>query len=618
MAKKKRKQKIKKEKPKKKIKKSAKGRPVSRSSKPKPLKKKKVVAKPKTRKKVMAKPKTRKKVMAKPKTRKKVMAKPKTRKRIKPRRKVKPPVSDPTIHKTKIRVIGIGGGGGSIVSEIVSRIKRADFVVANTDARALRGIKKVKRFQFGQDLTHGLGTGMNTEVGELAAQNEKERIEKLFEGQDLCIIVICLGGGTGSGAGPIFAKISKKLNCLTYGIFTMPFRFEGEKKMEIARESLEKIKSHLNIFSIIPNERIFQIIDKDTPLKDALSAINERLAENLEGLIEMIYLPGLINIDFADLQTILSGRGRLAYLNTIKIEEPKKEEAVKKVISTPLYSYTIKGARGILYNVVGGKTLQLSEVSQISKIISDSVNKNAKIIFGISQIPRYQDKIKITLLATGCGTKGVLLKPPQAPKPRVPIVRKPQIALPSASPQRRRGESQGEPVALLTTKKVKKEKKKTKKIIRKKPQSLKKKKKPEPKPEPTPSSDRVPGPRVIKSSRMTQRPDSMTGQTHKSKPKPQPVADQPSAGKSHPQPTADQPKAGNPKPKKKPKVSTSSPRPSREKIKSVQSLTEERSEQKIRRNGLQLKKVIEEEEKELLEQEKVWETPAILRRKSDH
>ncbi|MBU2635461.1 cell division FtsZ family protein [Patescibacteria group bacterium] len=426
-----------------------------------------------------------------------------------------------TVRQTKVRVIGIGGGGGSIISEIVSRVKKADFVAANTDLRALRAISKVKRFQFGQSLTQGLGTGMNTEIGETAAQNEKEKIKKLFENQDICIIIACLGGGTGSGSTPIFAKISKNLPCLTYGIFTMPFEFEGEKKMDIAKESLEKIRPHLNAFSIIPNERIFKIIDKNTPLKNALSAINERLADNLEGLIEMIYLPGLINIDFADLKTILSGRGRLTYLNTIEIEETGEEEAVGKVISSPLYSYTIKGARGILYNIVGGKALQLSKVSQISKLISDSVNKNAKIIFGINQNQKHKDKIKITLLATGCTMKSIK-KPKPRPKPKP-------------------------------------------------------KPKPRPKPKPKPKPKPVPEP--------------------KPKPKPKPLpAEAPKA------------KAGKPKPKPKPK-----PRPKPSSQAPVLPI-----DGKVRRNALQVKKVIEEEEKELIEREKVWETPAIFRRKNNN
>jgi len=247
-----------------------------------------------------------------------------------------PKTKTETIKKTKIRVIGIGGGAGNIVSEIASRIKGASFVVANTDLQALRSAsRKAQRFQFGKELTQGLGTGMSVELGEMAAQNEKEKIKKILEDQDLLIIVACLGGGTASGAAPIFAKISKNLGNLTLGIFTLPFKFEGEKKMEIARASLEKIKPKLNALSVIPNERIFQIIDKKTPLKQALSAINKSLAESLEGLIETIYQPGLINIDFADLKTILEGQGRLAYLNTVKVQKKgdSVQEVIKKVLS---------------------------------------------------------------------------------------------------------------------------------------------------------------------------------------------------------------------------------------------------------------------------------------------
>src|SRR4030042_749019 len=259
------------------------------------------------------------------------------------------PVVPEAVKKTKIRVIGIGGGAGNIVSEIASRIEKATFVAANTDPKALRTVRrKVTRFQFGQSLTHGLGTGMNPDLGREAALDEKDKIKKLLEGQDLCIIIACLGGGTGSGAAPIFAKISKSLGNLTYGIFTLPFKFEGDKKVEIAKEGLEKVKGYLNAFSVIPNERVFQIIDKNTPLRQALSVINRSLAESLEGLIETIYEPGLINIDFADLRTILDGRGRLASLNSVSV--PRKEGASKdlinKALNSPLYPYSIKGAKG--------------------------------------------------------------------------------------------------------------------------------------------------------------------------------------------------------------------------------------------------------------------------------
>lgn len=318
-----------------------------------------------------------------------------------------------SIKKTKIRVIGIGGGGGSIVSEIASRMPKASFVVANTDSQALKmASRKVARFQFGQNLTRGLGTGMNPELGREAASQEKDKIKKVLEGQDLCILVACLGGGTGSGAAPIFAKLSKNLGNLTYGIFTLPFKFEGERKMEIARDSLKQVKNYLNAISIIPNERVFQIIDKDTPLKQALSVINRNLAEGLGGLIETLYEPGLINIDFADFKTILEGKGRLAYLNTAEVlrKEGKVGDLITKALNSPLYPYSIKGGKGVLFNIAGERELSLSEVNQISKTIAEMVNPEAKIIFGISQGKKYSNILKTILMVTGCGMKIFPLK----------------------------------------------------------------------------------------------------------------------------------------------------------------------------------------------------------------
>jgi len=427
----------------------------------------------------------------------------------------KPSFLEGPIHKTKIRIIGIGGGGSSIVSEITQRIassgkKKISFVVANTDLQALKKTSfKALRFRFGQEITFGLGTGMNPELGKIAAQKEKEKITKILEGQDLLILVACLGGGVGSGATPVFAKISKNLGSLTYGIFTLPFKFEGEKKMEIAKNSLRKLRPYLNTMTIIPNERIFKIIDKKTPLTNALSIINKSLAKSLEGLIEMIYQPGLINIDFADLKTILEEKGKIAYLNTIEVEGPNRvQEAVKKLISNPLYPYTISGARGILFNISGESNLKLSEVNQISRTIWELVEGEAKIIFGISESKKQKDKIKITLLATGCKSKTSLFRKRSG---RKKIIRK-------------------------------KEKIKTEKIGKK----IK-----------------------IKKTKI------------KIKAKTPPLTEQNLEAKS-PSTTG---KVG------------------------------EGTSPKIRRNALQVRKALKEEEENLLAQEKIWETPAFLRKK---
>jgi cell division protein FtsZ len=370
-------------------------------------KKKGVVKKRKRQERQGRKNKKRKVIPKTPKTKDKVLAKAKMAVE-------KIGKESEIIKRTKIRVIGIGGGAGNIVSEIASKLQageqplKATFVAANTDLQALKTTNRnVIRFQFGEALTHGLGAGTNTELAALAAQKEREKIKKLFLGQDLCILVASLGGGTGSGAAPVFARIAKNIGgVMTLGVFTLPFKFEGEKKMEIARDAILKVKPHLNTISILPNEKIFQVIEKSTPLKEAFSLINKNLAESLQGLIETIYLPGLINIDFADLKTILQGQGRLTFLNTAEVDGANRlPEAIKKVVNCPLYPYTIRGARAVLFNIAGEKQLSLSEVSQISNTISEMANPEAKIIFGISESNRFQGKIKVNLLATGCTAK---------------------------------------------------------------------------------------------------------------------------------------------------------------------------------------------------------------------
>ena len=469
---------------------------------------------------------------------------------------------DEKIKKTKIRIIGIGGGGGNIVSEIASEISKASFVVANTDIKSLKSCsKKVAKFQFGQNLTHGLGTGMNPELGKAAAQNEKERIKKLLEGQDLCILVVCLGGGTGSGAVSTFAKISKNLANLTYGIFTLPFKFEGEKKMEIAINSLKEAKNHLNVITIIPNERVFQIINKDTPLKEALSTINKFLSESLKGLIETIYEPGLINIDFADFKTILEGRGRLAYLNTI--EAQRKEGAIKyiveKVLNSPLYPYTIRGAKGVLFNIAGEKNLSLVDVNQISKAISELVNPEAKIIFGISQHKKYSNIIKTVLLATGCGMKVF----PSKTEPRssgARVKKKTKFSSPTKLPKGA----------------------KVKKTLATKKKKVKRRKKPA-------ESSAVRGTEKEKiEEAKVEKPKVETKEQEKTSPKKVKI-----------------------RIIKKPKEE----KPQESKKKEKETIVLRNNEEKVRKNGLQIKKEAEELEKEMIEKEKIWETPAFLRKK---
>ncbi len=315
------------------------------------------------------------------------------------------------IREIRIRVVGVGGGGGLIVSSISSSLKKVLFSVLNTDSRAVEEIskeKKIKGISFGDQLTGGLGTGMDADLGKKAAEENIEEIRPLFKDQDIVIFVSSLGGGTGSGAVPIFAASAKEEGALVYGVFTLPFSFEGDKKMNIARKAVKETNPFLHAVTILPNEKIFEIVDKNTPLKDALAVMNKTLAESLEGLVETIYDTGLINIDFADVRAVLEnkkGPRKITYLNTVegKLDEGSKE-IVKKAVSNPLYPYTINNAKGVLFNITGGRDIGLTDISSISEDIYEYTGGDAKVILGIKQKSNFKDKVKVSLIATGCET----------------------------------------------------------------------------------------------------------------------------------------------------------------------------------------------------------------------
>ena len=307
------------------------------------------------------------------------------------------------LFRTKIKVIGIGGGGGSIVSEIGRSLNKATFIITDTDIRALKKKTGIKYFWFGEKFTHGLGTGVNPEIAKTAAESEKEKITKLFKGQDITILIASLGGGLGSGATQVFAKAAKSFGGITLGIFTLPFRFEGKNKYRIAQKALRELKSSLNVSITIPNERIFKIIDSNTSITKAFSTVNKNLIESLESLIDLIYNPGLINIDFADLRTILSGSGNFAFLNTVQASgKNRAQEIVGRIFINPLYQNNNFTTENILFNISGGTNLNMFEVEKISKAIAE-LNPKAKIIFGISKNIELKNKIRTTILMTGPG-----------------------------------------------------------------------------------------------------------------------------------------------------------------------------------------------------------------------
>jgi len=305
------------------------------------------------------------------------------------------------LFKAKIKVVGIGGGGGSIVSEMGKSLKKATFLIADTDIRALKKKSGIKYFWFGQDLTHGLGTGINVELAKEAAIKAKDKIRTIFQDQDIIIFVASLGGGLGSGATQVFAEIAREMGGITFGIFTLPFKFEGKSKQRIAQNALKNLRKILNVSLVIPNERIFKIIDEKTPIVSAFSTVNKNLIKSLDSLIDLIYNPGIINIDFADLRTILKGRGNLAFLNTT--EEGGKDRAQKtcnNIFKNPLLQNSRFGVDKILFNIAGSESLSMFEVEKISSHIAQ-LNPKAKIIFGISKNPKLKNKIKTTILMTG-------------------------------------------------------------------------------------------------------------------------------------------------------------------------------------------------------------------------
>jgi cell division protein FtsZ len=354
----------------------------------------------------------KKKILAKPKKKiaeKKSVKKPTRHKIIKAKKHiVKRPEAQPSevfpaesLFKAKIKVIGIGGGGGSIVSEIGRSLEKATFVIADTDIRALKKKSGIKYFWFGEELTHGLGTGVNVELAKQAAESAKDKISSIFKDQDIIIFVASLGGGLGSGATQVFAEAAREFGGITLGIFTMPFKFEGKNKNRIAQNALKSLRQSLNVSLVIPNEKIFKIIDESTPITNAFSTVNKSLIGSLESLIDLIYNPGIINIDFADLRTILRGRGNSAFLNTIEESgKDRVEKICENIFKNPLLQNSSFKVEKILFNIAGSENLSMFEVEKISSHIS-ALNSKAKIIFGISKSSKLKNKIKTTILMTG-------------------------------------------------------------------------------------------------------------------------------------------------------------------------------------------------------------------------
>jgi cell division protein FtsZ len=302
----------------------------------------------------------------------------------------------------KIRVVGVGGGGGSALNRMVKgKLQGVDFVAANTDIQALNhNLAKVK-VRLGKTITRGLGAGMDPEMGRKAAEESQNDIRDVLKGSDMVFVTCGLGGGTGSGAGPAIAEIARDLGCLTIGVVTRPFSFEGVQRAAIAESAHEALRERVDALITIPNDRILSIIDKETSLLDAFDIVDDILKQGVRGIAEMITTPGLINVDFADVKAIMRDAGSaLMGIGSAKGEN-RAAEAAKAAVASPLLEVAIDGARGILFTVMGGPSLTMHEVNEAAKIITGSADPGAKIIFGTVIDDSMKDEVRITVVATG-------------------------------------------------------------------------------------------------------------------------------------------------------------------------------------------------------------------------
>jgi len=304
-----------------------------------------------------------------------------------------------------IKVVGVGGGGGNAVQHMVSTdVEGVDFICANTDAQALAKLGARSVVQLGGELTKGLGAGANPEVGRAAALEDRERIAQMISGADMVFITAGMGGGTGTGAAPIVAEVARELGILTVAVVTKPFPFEGRKRLKIAEEGIRELKDHVDSLIIIPNEKLLPVLGRNCSLLNAFNAANDVLKGAVQGIADLIIRPGMINVDFADVRTVMSEMG-MAMMGTGEARgEGRAQEATEAAINSPLLEdVDLKGARGVLVNITAGLDLSLGEFSEVGNIVEQYASENATIVVGTVIDPEMSDEIRVTVVATGLG-----------------------------------------------------------------------------------------------------------------------------------------------------------------------------------------------------------------------
>jgi len=308
----------------------------------------------------------------------------------------------------RIKVAGVGGGGSNAINRMIEEgLSGVEFIAINTDAQALLLSNAPRRIRIGDKLTRGLGAGGNPEKGQKAAEESQEELYESMRGSDMVFITAGMGGGTGTGASPTVAQIAKELGALTIGVVTRPFTFEGAKRINTAEAGIQKLKEQVDTLIVIPNDRLLQIVDKRASLNDALRTADDVLRQGIQGISELITVPGLINLDFADVRAIMAEGGAALMAIGRASGEDRARMAAEAAISSSLLDITIDGARGILFNVTGGPSMTLFEVNQAAAIIRETAHPDVNLIFGAVIDPNMGDEMRITVIATGFERQGL-------------------------------------------------------------------------------------------------------------------------------------------------------------------------------------------------------------------
>ncbi len=303
----------------------------------------------------------------------------------------------------RIKVLGVGGSGRNAINHMInSKVKGVDFIAINTDAQDLHHSLAHKKIHIGKNLTKGLGTGMNPELGKRAAEETKEELQEALKGADMVFVACGMGGGTGSGATPIIARIAKELGILTIAVVTRPFMFEGLQRNKIAEIAIEELKKNVDAIIVVPNDRLMSMVTKDTTAKSAFAICDDILKQAVEGISDLITIPGTINIDFADIRAVIENAGSALMGIGRASGDKRAEEAAKCAINSPLLEVSINGAKGVLFSIAGGDDVTLFEIQEAAKIITESIDPNAKVIFGTVCTDKLKKgEIQITVIASG-------------------------------------------------------------------------------------------------------------------------------------------------------------------------------------------------------------------------